>query len=258
MTLECRELAITFGGRAILSSASLSIEAGQVVGLIGSNGAGKTVLLDVICGYLRPDSGSVVFRGSILPRNQGAAERARLGIARLFQRGEMPSDVLGWELLSLAARSAAWLSPNFQTRFLVPDWLQFGRRRWWGQPTEASDGAVFVEALGLGSEDLACRVDKLSEGQRRRLAVAVVLRRRPAFVLLDEPTASLDNAGKVSIGDRISEMARSGGAGVLIVEHDLELVRRIADSVSWLYQGRCVTDTPAALLDSAAFKRSRS
>ncbi len=222
--LELRGLSVRFGGHVAVSDVDLDAEAGQVTGLIGPNGAGKTTTFNLICGVLNPSGGRVRF-DDVDVTGTGTHRRARLGVARTFQRLE----VFG----SMTARDNVRVGCEFRS--------SWSRRRTAGRQLLAPDVdelgvddevELIMERLGLGAV-ADVRAGELPTGQARLVELGRALAIRPRLLLLDEPASGLDDVETGQLGDLLVELAGAGLA-VLLVEHDMPLVMRVCDRLSVL------------------------
>lgn len=217
--LDVSHVSISFGGVRALVDVSLGVGAGEAVGLVGPNGAGKTTLFNCICGQLRPSSGTVSFDGQPLD-GVASYRRARLGIARTFQRVEVFPEMTPREHVVVAERARA--GDGSLWRDLV------GR----GRPTAAEwrRADELVDLVGLG-EVADTPVAALSLGRCRLVELARALAVSPRLLLADEPSSGLDTAETAAIADLLRRIQRDHGTAVLLVEHDLQMVRRAVDRV---------------------------
>ena len=214
------------GGRRLLDGVSVAMRPGEVLAVVGPNGAGKSTLLHVLAGDLRPASGAVTLEGRALhgwPPGDLARRRAVMG-----QQAALAFDMAAEEVVAL------------------------GRMPWQGRPPSARDGAAVREALEqAGVSHLARRVyATLSGGERQRVQLARALAQldgapRPAALLLDEPTASLDVRHRAALL-RILRGLAADGLAVLVVLHDLQETAACADRVLVLHDGRAVACGPTA------------
>jgi branched-chain amino acid transport system ATP-binding protein len=221
--LEVDQAEVRFGGVHALRGVHLKVEPGMVTGLIGPNGAGKTTLFNAICGLQALHGGRITFDGESM-EGLGPHKRARLGIARTFQRLE----VFG----SLSVRENVLAAAEI-------------RRRWSRDRSNA--GATADRMLDLvGLSALANRsADTLPTGQARLLELARSLATQPRLLLLDEPSSGLSESESDELGDLLVRLA-TDGMGVLLVEHDMGLVMRICTSINVLDFGSVLTvGTPA-------------
>ena len=218
--LEVRALRKHFGGVAATDGVSLEVRAGEIHALIGPNGAGKTTLIGLICGSLAPDSGEVIFMGKNLTR---APQHARVaqGLARSFQVTSVFPRFTVLENLALAVQARSGSSFSF-----------------W-KPV-ASDGVILEEARALAIQiELETKQDAmastLAHGEQRALEVGLALATRARLLLLDEPTAGMgpeDSRRMIALIERVAERV-----AVLLVEHDMDAVFRLADRISVLVNG---------------------
>jgi ABC-type branched-subunit amino acid transport system ATPase component/branched-subunit amino acid ABC-type transport system permease component len=232
-TLKLNSVGVTFGQVRAVDAVDLQVEPGEVVGVIGANGAGKTTLIDAITGFVG-SRGAIELGGedvSSLP----AHGRARAGIARSWQTLELIEDLSVLDNLRTAADSTRWWS-------VLLDLLRPNR----GRPTAAMLGAI--EALGL-DQYLSRVPSELTTGQRKLVALARAMASEPSVLLLDEPCSGLDQHEREEVGRVIRMLAESWGMGVLLVEHDIHLVRRVADRVVAMDAGRVISrGTPDQVL----------
>ena len=198
-----------YGPRLAVDHVSLQVEAGEVMGLLGPNGSGKTTILRILTGYLLPSSGTARIAGLDVV-DDALAARARVGY--------VPEDVPLY----------AWMS--------VREFLAF-MARLKGLAGRAAAGSVeaAIERLGLG-DVRRMLIGKLSRGYRQRVAVAQALLGDPALLILDEPTNGLDPRQIIEMRDHIRALA--GERTVLVTSHILGEIERVADRVAILLAGR--------------------
>ncbi len=218
-----------------LLEVSIPVHEGAVSGLIGPNGAGKTTLFDVLTGLRRPDSGRVVFGGRDITR-LGTHRRAKLGLARTFQRLELFWSLSVEENVLVGAEAdLRWWrsgkSGNGHSSVLpgVADLTATSRRE------EVSALLDKVGLSGLGD----AQVGSLPTGQARLVELARALATGPKVLLLDEPSSGLDDAESASLGKLLVELS-SNGMAVLLVEHDMALLMKVCDTVTVLDAGNVI------------------
>jgi len=231
--LELSEVVVRFGGNVAVDGASLTVDAGTIVGLIGPNGAGKTTTFNVITGLERPSSGRVRWAGDDIS-GLAAHRRARLGLARTFQRLELFGSLSVAENVLFAAelcrRQGGTVRPPVVD--VAPD------------VDDVHETAALLERVGLGDLS-ATRAEELPTGLARLTELARALATRPRLLLLDEPASGLDERETERFADLLVELA-ADGLGILLVEHDVPLVMRIASRVFVLDLGRILASgTPA-------------
>jgi len=219
--LVLRNVSKRFGGVVATDNISLEVAQGEVHALIGPNGAGKTTLIGQISGSLPSDAGSIVFDGAEVTRAR-QHERVRLGLARSYQITSIFKRFSVLDNLALAVQARSGSSFSF-----------------W-HPV-AGEATLFNEARGIAAEvglesRVAMLAGNLAHGEQRALEVGLALATRPRLVLLDEPMAGMgpeESQRMIALIGRVR-----AGVTVLLVEHDMDAVFRLADRVSVLVNGR--------------------
>ena len=225
--LEVRALTVVFGGVTALDDVGFTVRPGEVTGLIGPNGAGKTTLLDVMTGFTKQRSGSVLLDGAPID-GWSPERRARAGLGRSWQAVELFEEMTVRENLLVAADRQAW------HRYLV-DLLRPGR------PTPSVAMNEVIEEFDL-AQHLDARPSSLPQGTSRLVGIARAMSTEPSMLLLDEPAAGLDAAESVELGQAIRNVAASRGIGILIIEHDVSLLLSICDRIVVLDFGRKIAE----------------
>jgi ABC-type branched-subunit amino acid transport system ATPase component len=218
-----------FGGLTALDDVSLSLRPGEVHGLIGPNGSGKTTMLNLLSGYYEPTSGSIRHRGEELGKAT-VQRRAAIGIARTFQKPRL----LGALSVLDNATLGGWIHSRAgftATLFGVPS-VNAGDKLLREHATELLHG------VGLGHA-IDRRANLLEHAEQRFLEIARGLALRPRFILLDEPAGGLTAAEIDHLGNLIRTI-RDAGIGVLLVEHHTDFVFRVCDRVTTLDVGRMI------------------
>ena len=211
-----------FGGLQALLDVSFQAPGGRVTAVIGPNGAGKSTLLDCLTGLTDMDSGQVTLDGQALgPRLLGRL--VEVGIARTFQNLRLFPSLSVLEHLLLARRT----------------FVRTHRARAAGRPLDHELCLSLLERVGLAAK-ARWSPDALAYGEKRRLEIARALATEPRLVLLDEPAAGANAAEQQALGTLIEGIA-ADGAAVVLVEHHMELVGRLASSVVVLNFGQIVT-----------------
>jgi ABC-type branched-subunit amino acid transport system ATPase component/branched-subunit amino acid ABC-type transport system permease component len=230
--LEVSRLSVTFGVVKALSEVSLAVTPGEIVGLIGPNGAGKSTFIEATCGGVRA-RGSVTMDGRPIDVLSPSA-RAVAGLARSFQHLELFEDMTVGENLLAASERFSWARG---TADLV----------WPRKPVATEHASMAMRAFGL-EDYLAMPPRSLDHGRRRLVAIARALATNPAVLLLDEPAAGLDAAERRELGDLLRNVVGTWGIGVLVVEHDVNLVFGVCDRVVVLVNGQVIASgTPEAV-----------
>jgi branched-chain amino acid transport system ATP-binding protein len=241
--LDARGLNKTFGAVTAAREVSAAIEKDSVVGLIGTNGAGKTTFINMITGFLKPDSGSIEYEGRDITRLPPRAI-TRLGISRSFQIPQLYSSLSVFENMMIGlgivlenAGLAGYFSSGriWQTR-PVPGF---------GKPAEEVAEHLLAR---FGLADYRARnAQVLPGGVRKLLDIALTMVAKPRVLLLDEPTSGVSAEEKFGIMQMVLDAVRAEGATVLFVEHDMEVVSRFAQRVLAFYDGRIIADAPPAV-----------
>jgi len=221
--LQVHRLHKRFGGVVASDGVDLLVAAGEVHALIGPNGAGKTTLVAQLAGQLAPDAGRIVFDGVDVTA-WSAHQRARRGLARSFQITRLFRSFSVLEHLALALQASTGASWGA--------WRPLAREHALWERARAQ-----LATLGLGDRADA-RVDTLSHGQRRALEVGMAVAPAPRLVLLDEPMAGMGPDESARMEALIAQVARH--TTVLLIEHDVDAVFRLAHRVSVLVSGRVV------------------
>jgi len=223
--LDVHEICVRFGGLQALDEISFGVEERRITGLIGPNGAGKTTLFNVITGLHPPTSGRIVVDGEDLTLAKPHV-RARKGIGRTFQRLETFGTLTARENVLVGAEMRRrWSRESFDVHALSDD---------------------LIDRVGLRSVADE-KVDKLATGTARLVEVARALASKPRVLLLDEPSAGLNEAETAALGALLQDLA-SDGLGVLLVEHDMSFVMGACHHIQVLDFGRLIAEgTPAEI-----------
>ncbi len=240
VVLEAVGLSRSFGGVRAVSDVSFALRRGEILGVIGPNGAGKTTLFDLLSGYLPPDAGRLVLLGydiTSLP----ADARARRGLGRSFQDARLFPGLSVDETVALALERHVEVRDPFATAVGLP-------------AVRESEQAVrarvdeLVEILGLGAYRSKF-VRELSTGTRRIVDLCCVLAHEPEVVLFDEPSSGIAQREAEALGPMLRRIREATGASLVVIEHDMPLVRSIADEIMALDLGRVVLrDRPDVVL----------
>ena len=233
-SLAIRDVTVRFGGLTALDGVSLTAAPRQITGIIGPNGAGKTTLLNTACGFVRPQSGTVSFDGHVL-NGLGTHRLAGLGIARTLQGVGLFAGLTVIENVMIGAtpgaRAGVW-----SALFGLPR-SDRDERRLRQRALDALDR--------LGVADLADRKpDTLSYGLRKRVALARALAAEPRLILLDEPASGLPENELPELGDLIRDLTTE--AGVVVIEHRMDLVMSVCDTIYVLDFGKLIASGPPA------------
>jgi branched-chain amino acid transport system ATP-binding protein len=217
-----------YGGVQAVSEISLTLGAGERIGVIGPNGAGKTTLFKMIAGDVAPTAGTVEMFGKDVTRT-GTARRSRMGVGRTFQVSNLFREMSLLDNVRVAARGGT------------------AKARVFWRPQRPSDeisqrSIAALESVGLGARQ-DDPVANLSHGEQRQLEIAMAIVGEPSLLLLDEPAAGLSAAERTTLRELIAALPRS--LSILLIEHDMSLALGLTDRVMCMENGRhVVTGTP--------------
>ena len=224
--LSASGLRVRFGSATVLDDVSLQVRPGEVLGVIGPNGAGKTTLIDALTGFVRSEG--TVELNDVPVQGWPPHKRARAGLARAFQSLELIEDVSVMDNLRCAGDPQDLLS--FVLDFVRP-----------GRSTVTAGTAAAVRALNLQAQLDRLPTD-IGYGERRLVAIARAIAADPGVILLDEPAAGLSGPERAEVARVIRVLAHDWNLGVLVIEHDVELVRTVSDRVLALDFGKTVAE----------------
>lgn len=206
--------------KVALDDVNLSLGKGEIVGLAGHTGSGKSTMIQLLNGLLKPTSGTVTFEGKDIHAKgySGNYLRSKVGMVFQYPEHQMICDTV-WEDVAFGPSKQGLTGEACETR--VEEALRF---------------------VDLAEKYYQASPLQLSGGQKRRVAIAGVLAMHPEYIILDEPAAGLDAAGKREIFDRIRRMSREQGIGVLLVSHSMEDLAEYADRIIVLDDGKKILD----------------
>jgi branched-chain amino acid transport system ATP-binding protein len=226
--LEVDDVVVQFGGVTAVNHATFTAEAGQITGLIGPNGAGKTTCFNVITGLQRPTQGTVRFDGRSITRTP-VHRRSRRGIGRTFQRLEAFGSLTVRENVRVAhdihRGVRGVVSSARHERALI-------------------DGVLERVGIAAYADE---RADSIPTGTARLLELARCLASEPRLLLLDEPSSGLDETETDDFGELLQELAAEGTA-ILMVEHDMDLVMGVCDTIRVLDFGEVIAVGDPAMI----------
>jgi len=240
--LQTEELRKSFGGVVATDRVSLALSPGEIHAIIGPNGAGKTTLVHQLSGTIVPDAGRIYFDGRDITRVP-PHERVLRGLVRSYQVTSVFRGLSVLDNIALAVQARTGSS------------FRFWRPR-------AREAALFDEArrvsarVGLAGRETAAAAS-LSHGEQRQLEVGLAVATQPSVLLLDEPMAGMGPEESARLIDLIRDLAQSGRLSILLIEHDMDAVFRLAHRISVLVSGRVIaTGTPLAIRANAEVRRA--
>ena len=220
--LETTKLTKYFGDTHAVDKVDFTIREGEVLALIGSNGAGKTSLVNLCSGLFAPDSGTIVFRDQDITK-QTVQNRIASGIARSFQVVNLFDDLTVLDNLALAIFSREGMTRRLFT-------LADRQHHVWA---EARD---ILHQFGLSPKSEQ-RAGGIAQGERKLLDVAVAYALKPQLLFLDEPTSGVSTREKAPIMDVITSIVRSHKITAVVIEHDMDIIFRYSDRIVVMHQG---------------------
>ncbi len=225
--IEVRGLRTQFGDHVVHENLDMDVRKGEILGLVGGSGTGKSVLMNSILGLKQPDGGEIRLFGERIDdmsRAERAAVEQRWGV--LFQNGALFSALTVKENIQAPMREHVKLSAELMD--------------------ELAD--LKIALVGLAANAADKRPAELSGGMRKRAGLARALALDPEIVFLDEPTAGLDPIGAAAFDQLILELRDTLGVTVFMVTHDLDSLHTICDRVAVLAERRVIANAPIAEL----------
>ncbi|MDZ4096966.1 MAG: urea ABC transporter ATP-binding protein UrtD, partial [Paracoccaceae bacterium] len=218
--LEVSGISVSFDGFRAINNLSFSIGPTELRAIIGPNGAGKTTFMDIVTGKTRPDAGRVIWgERSVSLLALSEAQIARAGVGRKFQRPTVFEDQTVSENLMLALKA-----PRNPISVLL----------WRPRPADHARVAALAEQVGL-HDALPRKAGELSHGQKQWLEIGMLLAQEPRLLLVDEPAAGMTLAEREQTTALLVNLAKT--RAVVVVEHDMEFVRRLNCKVTVLHEG---------------------
>lgn len=228
--LETRNLEKTFGAVVAATDINVTINTGEVIGVIGSNGAGKTTFVNMVTGYLQPSSGEILYKGKNI---SGLPTRdiTRLGICRSFQIPQLflELSVLDNMIIALTVakeRKPVLLRPAINSEII-------------------NEAKEVLDRFGIADQSEQI-VGTLPQGMRKLVDIAMATVSSPDLLFLDEPTSGVSADEKMKIMDVLMSALKSKDTTVLFIEHDMEVVEKFAPRVMAFYEGKVLADDSTA------------
>lgn len=228
--LQTRGLRCAFGAVVAADNVNVAVKAGETIGVIGANGAGKTTFVNMVTGHLKPDSGEIRYRGCDII---GMSTRAitRLGLRRSFQVPQLFAEMSVLDNVLIALQLARAAPRGWFARLRTRD--------------SVAESLAVLERFGIASQSRQ-RAGRLPHGTRKLLDIAMATVGDPRLVLLDEPTSGVSSEEKFQFMDALMRALDRRGATVLFIEHDMDIVERYGERVVAFYEGRVIADGPPA------------
>jgi oligopeptide transport system ATP-binding protein len=235
-TLSADRITVAFGEQVAVDDVSLAVDSGASVGLVGESGSGKTTVARVMCGLQPPGSGVVLLDGQRLPRRRSVAQRR--AVQMVFQ------DPFG--SLNPRRRIGSMLAELLRVHGLA-------------KGAEAARALELLELVGLPGAALDRYPAAFSGGQRQRIAIARALAAEPRIVIADEPVSALDVSVQATVLRVFAELRSELDIGLLLISHNLAVIRVLCETVAVMYLGRLVeTGTTAELFEDPRHPYTRA
>jgi branched-chain amino acid transport system ATP-binding protein len=236
--LDIRHVSKRFGNLIAVQDVSMSVAKGELRAVIGPNGAGKTTFFNLISGFFRPTSGTIVFDGRDVTSLR-ANERVVLGMARTFQITEIFPELTVFENIRVATEVARG--------YRLRPWLSGTQS---AELRQRIDDTLLLTGLTSKAGRL---VGELAHGDQRAAEIAMALALRPHLLLLDEPTAGMGDQETYEITQLIRRLHKEGNLTIVLIEHDMRVVFHLADRISVLDQGALLAEgSPQEIADNEA------
>lgn len=226
--LEISQISKSFGTKHVLQGVDLSVKKGESLVIIGGSGTGKSVTIKCALGLITPDSGTINFEGKSLSSPK-AIDNMRRRSGMLFQGGALFDSLSIWENVAFA--------------LMYRDGV--GRKESRTRAVEA------LSKVRLSEREADLRPAELSGGMQKRVALARSIIAKPELIFFDEPTTGLDPITADAVNDLIVEQTKAIGAAAVTITHDMASVRKIADTVAMLHEGKVIWSGPIEKIDDS-------
>ncbi|MFT4414860.1 ABC transporter ATP-binding protein [Fredinandcohnia humi] len=234
--IETKNLTIAFGGHTAVDGVNFTVPANHFKSIIGPNGAGKTTFFNLLSGQLSPTKGKVMLKGEDITKLSPTA-RTRKGIGRSFQITNVFPNLTVLENVRLAVQSVAGVRYQMFKHFRK--YRQFEEK------------AQEILSLVLLENKASAVAKNLAHGEKRKLEIAMLLALEPEVLLLDEPTAGMSLEDVPAILEVIKKIKADGNRTIILIEHKMDMILDLSDSVMVLFNGRLLADgTPEEIMNN--------
>jgi branched-chain amino acid transport system ATP-binding protein len=225
--IETRDLTIRFGGHVAVDHVNMEVDPFTLKSIIGPNGAGKTTLFNLLTGQYKPTGGKVFLAGKDIT-DLGPAMRTRLGMGRSFQLTNIFPVLSVLENVRIAIQSRLGFGLNF--------WRNYRHF------SETEDEAYTILNDVLLDSKWAEPASSLTHGEQRKLELAILIALQPQILFLDEPTAGMSQEEVPAVLEILEKMKSSRDCTILLVEHKMDMIMSLSDSIAVLQDGRLIAD----------------
>jgi len=234
--LLTRGLGKKFGAVIAASEINVSVNEGEIIGVIGSNGAGKTTFVNMVTGYMKPSMGEIIFQGECI-NNIEPRDITRKGVCRSFQIPQLFLDLTAVENIIIALSIIREDRPSLLTPVL--------------SPAITAEAMYFLERFNI-SQYANEKVSTLAQGVRKLIDIAMATVGNPKLLFLDEPTSGVSADEKMQMMEVLMTALKMNETAVLFIEHDMEVVETFAPRIMAFYEGQVLADGDASVvLDNA-------
>ncbi|MEK5443831.1 ABC transporter ATP-binding protein [Fredinandcohnia sp. FSL W7-1320] len=234
--IETKDLTIAFGGHVAVDNVNFSVPPNHFKSIIGPNGAGKTTFFNLLSGQLTPTAGQVLLKGDDIT-NLSPTTRTRKGIGRSFQITNVFPNLTVLENVRLAVQSVAGVRYQMFKHFRK--YRQFEEK------------ALQILSLVLLDNKADAIAKNLAHGEKRKLEIAMLLALETEVLLLDEPTAGMSLEEVPAILEVIKKIKEEGNRTIILIEHKMDMILDLSDSVMVLFNGRLLADgTPEEIMNN--------
>lgn len=230
--LECKDVGISFGGIKAVDGFTMSMEKGELLGLIGPNGAGKTTVFNMLSGVYTPTQGQIILDGKVVNR-LSPDKLSKEGIARTFQNIRLFENLTVLDNVKLAMNQ--FMEYGVLTgMFRLP--------KYWKEEKEATDKAIEILKIFELEKFFRAYAGSLPYGAQRKLEIARAMATGPKVLLLDEPAAGMNDTETYELMNSIKTVRDMLNIGVLLIEHDMNLVLGICERLIVLNYGQILAE----------------
>jgi branched-chain amino acid transport system ATP-binding protein len=231
--LELRDITRRFGGISAVEDVSISVAPGEIVGLIGQNGAGKTTIFDLVCGYQPLDGGRIVVAGRDVSK-LSPGHRARMGLGRTFQGGRLFPGLTVAETIAVSLDRTIAVKDPLNAALRLPPHFD-------SEQKVARRVRQLLELFGLGQYQDSFTAE-LSTGTRRIVELACIVGHQPSVLLLDEPAGGVAQREVEQLGDLLRRIRSELGCSMVVIEHDMPMIAGLSDRLVALETGVVIAE----------------
>lgn len=224
LLLDIQDLSVSFSGFHAVSGVNIQVHEGEIHVIIGPNGAGKSTLMDLITGKTKPTSGHIFYAGKDIAGKEPGVIASEYNIGRKFQGPNVFDNMTVYENIEIALKGYTTIHKAFAYR----------------RNEKVKEKIKEVLDLIQLYDDRDMMATELSHGQRQWLEIGMVIAQSPRLIILDEPAAGMTDMETYKTGELVKKLA--GEHTLIVIEHDMEFVEQIAETVTVLHQGKVLAN----------------